>query len=76
MQEAIQQRCGQDRVGEEVAPGGVGLVRGKDDRLESLVAFGDDLEEERRLFFVGITRARKRLHITYARHRVVRGQRD
>jgi DNA helicase-2/ATP-dependent DNA helicase PcrA len=34
----------------------------------------DDLEEERRLFFVGITRARKILKITYARHRVIRGQ--
>jgi len=34
----------------------------------------DDLEEERRLFFVGITRARKTLHVFYARHRVIRGQ--
>jgi len=34
----------------------------------------DDLEEERRLFFVGITRARIKLIITYARHRVMRGQ--
>ncbi len=34
----------------------------------------DDLEEERRLFFVGITRARQTLKITYARHRVIRGQ--
>lgn len=34
----------------------------------------DDLEEERRLFFVGITRARKTLNILYARHRVIRGQ--
>ncbi len=33
-----------------------------------------DIEEERRLFFVGMTRARRRLHISYARHRVVRGQ--
>jgi ATP-dependent exoDNAse (exonuclease V) beta subunit len=39
-------------------------------------SFGDpdDLEEERRLFFVGITRARKTLNILYARHRVIRGQ--
>lgn len=34
----------------------------------------DDLEEERRLFFVGITRARDSLTVTYARHRVLRGQ--
>ena len=34
----------------------------------------DDLEEERRLFFVGITRARQALKVTYARHRVIRGQ--
>ncbi len=41
---------------------------------ERSMEFGDDLEEERRLFFVGITRARKRLHISYARHRTVYGQ--
>ena len=35
---------------------------------------GDDLEEERRLFFVGMTRARQTLKISYARHRVIRGQ--
>jgi len=34
----------------------------------------DELEEERRLFFVGITRAKTRLHISYARYRTVRGQ--
>ena len=34
----------------------------------------DALEEERRLFFVGITRARQTLKIAYARHRVIRGQ--
>jgi len=34
----------------------------------------EDLEEERRLFFVGITRAIARLHISYARYRTVRGQ--
>ena len=41
---------------------------------ERSMEFGDDIEEERRLFFVGITRARKKLHISYARHRVTRGQ--
>jgi DNA helicase-2/ATP-dependent DNA helicase PcrA len=33
-----------------------------------------DLEEERRLFFVGITRAKLGLYISYARYRTVRGQ--
>ncbi|MGD9789071.1 MAG: ATP-dependent helicase [Phycisphaerales bacterium] len=32
-----------------------------------------ELEEERRLCFVGITRARRRLHITSAKYRAVRG---
>ncbi len=34
----------------------------------------DDIEEERRLFFVGMTRARERLTISYARCRMMRGQ--
>ncbi len=34
----------------------------------------DELEEERRLFFVGITRAKAQLHISYARYRTIRGQ--
>jgi len=34
----------------------------------------DELEEERRLFFVGMTRAKDNLHISYARERVFRGQ--
>ncbi|OHB75611.1 MAG: hypothetical protein A2Z25_14740 [Planctomycetes bacterium RBG_16_55_9] len=34
----------------------------------------DEMEEERRLFFVGITRAKKGLYISYARHRTIRGQ--
>jgi len=34
----------------------------------------DDLEEERRLFFVGITRAKVGLYISYARYRTIRGQ--
>jgi len=34
----------------------------------------DDLEEERRLFFVGITRAKSGLHISCARYRTIRGQ--
>ncbi len=35
---------------------------------------GDDLEEERRLLFVGVTRAKTNLYISYARYRTVRGQ--
>jgi DNA helicase-2/ATP-dependent DNA helicase PcrA len=34
----------------------------------------DDLEEERRLFFVGITRAKTGLFISRARYRTIRGQ--
>ena len=34
----------------------------------------DELEEERRLLFVGITRARKKLHISHAKYRAIRGQ--
>jgi DNA helicase-2/ATP-dependent DNA helicase PcrA len=34
----------------------------------------EQLEEERRLFFVGITRAKTGLYISYARYRTVRGQ--
>jgi ATP-dependent DNA helicase UvrD/PcrA len=34
----------------------------------------DELEEERRLLFVGVTRAKSGLHISYARYRTVRGQ--
>ncbi|HPD48233.1 MAG TPA: UvrD-helicase domain-containing protein [Anaerohalosphaeraceae bacterium] len=41
---------------------------------ERSMEFASDIEEERRLFFVGMTRARSRLHISYARHRVVHGQ--
>jgi len=34
-----------------------------------------ELEEERRLFYVGITRAKKRLYLTYARRRFIFGRR-
>ncbi|PJC80601.1 ATP-dependent DNA helicase PcrA [Candidatus Roizmanbacteria bacterium CG_4_8_14_3_um_filter_36_12] len=34
------------------------------------------LEEERRLFYVGITRAKERLYITYTRQRFIFGQRN
>jgi len=36
----------------------------------------DNAEEERRLFFVGITRAMSRLHITSAKYRTLRGLRE
>jgi DNA helicase-2/ATP-dependent DNA helicase PcrA len=34
----------------------------------------EEIEEERRLLFVGITRARKSLHLTRCRYRMIRGQ--
>jgi DNA helicase-2/ATP-dependent DNA helicase PcrA len=34
------------------------------------------LEEERRLFYVGITRAKEKLYITYARQRFIFGSRN
>jgi DNA helicase-2/ATP-dependent DNA helicase PcrA len=34
----------------------------------------DELEEERRLFFVGITRAKTGLYISYTRYRTIQGQ--
>ncbi len=52
----------------------IGLEDGVLPHERSLGGGADDLEEERRLFFVGITRARKTLSIFYARHRVIRGQ--
>jgi DNA helicase-2/ATP-dependent DNA helicase PcrA len=35
---------------------------------------GQDIEEERRLFYVGITRARQRLELLRCKHRVTRGK--
>ena len=34
----------------------------------------DELEEERRLFFVGMTRAKSSLYISFAKYRTIRGQ--
>ncbi|MBN2588442.1 MAG: UvrD-helicase domain-containing protein [Sedimentisphaerales bacterium] len=34
----------------------------------------DELEEERRLFFVGMTRAKSALYISFAKYRTIRGQ--
>ena len=52
----------------------IGLEEGILPHERSIYGDADDLEEERRLFFVGITRARKTLNILYARNRVIRGQ--
>ena len=35
----------------------------------------EELEEERRLCYVGMTRAKEKLFLTYARHRLFFGQR-
>ncbi|MFO0678693.1 MAG: 3'-5' exonuclease [Polyangiaceae bacterium] len=37
-------------------------------------AIPQDIEEERRLFYVGVTRARRRLFLSRAKHRVLRGK--
>ncbi|MCE5186172.1 MAG: UvrD-helicase domain-containing protein [Planctomycetaceae bacterium] len=52
----------------------VGLEDGVLPHERSIEAGPEDMEEERRLLFVGMTRARKTLGISYARHRVIRGQ--
>jgi DNA helicase-2/ATP-dependent DNA helicase PcrA len=52
----------------------VGLEEGLVPHARSL-ARGDALEEERRLCYVGMTRARERLHLTWAQSRSVFGQR-
>jgi len=52
----------------------VGLEEGLLPHEKSNTEDKDDLEEERRLFFVGITRAKVGLHISYARYRTIRGQ--
>jgi len=52
----------------------VGLEEGLLPHEKSNTDDGEDLEEERRLFFVGITRAKVGLHISYARYRTIRGQ--
>jgi DNA helicase-2/ATP-dependent DNA helicase PcrA len=52
----------------------IGLEDGLLPHERSLYGSDEELEEERRLFFVGITRARKQLFISHAKHRVMRGQ--
>ena len=41
---------------------------------ENSVADGDGLEEERRLMYVAITRARQRLYISFSQTRMLHGQ--
>ncbi|MFB0524752.1 MAG: ATP-dependent helicase [Phycisphaerae bacterium] len=52
----------------------VGLEEGLLPHEKSNTNDQEDLEEERRLFFVGITRAKLGLHISCARYRTIRGQ--
>jgi len=53
------------------------FIAGLEDGLlphERSYANEEEMEEERRLFFVGITRAKTGLYLSYARYRTVRGQ--
>jgi DNA helicase II / ATP-dependent DNA helicase PcrA len=53
------------------------FIAGCEDRLlphQRSEEDGRDIEEERRLFFVGMTRAKERLHLTHARFRRVYGR--
>lgn len=52
----------------------IGLEEGVLPHQRSIDGAPEDIEEERRLLFVGITRAKKTLTLTFARHRVLRGQ--
>jgi len=53
----------------------VGLEEGLFPHSRALFDFGD-LEEERRLCYVGVTRAKEHLYLTYAKQRVIFGQRN
>jgi len=53
----------------------VGLEEGVFPHAQSLFDFSD-LEEERRLCYVGVTRAKEHLYLTYAKQRVIFGQRN
>lgn len=52
----------------------VGLEEGLFPHSRALMD-NEELEEERRLAYVGITRAKEKLFLTYARHRLIFGQR-
>ena len=51
----------------------VGLEEGIFPHINSYMGPSDDLEEERRLCYVGITRAREKLHLSYATQRRMYG---
>lgn len=51
----------------------VGLEEGIFPHINSYAGSSDELEEERRLCYVGITRAREKLHISYATQRRMYG---
>ncbi len=51
----------------------VGLEQGLLPHDQALMRDDGDVEEERRLCFVGITRARQRLYLSHARQRFIRG---
>ena len=51
------------------------FITGCEDRVLPCLLFGDrDLEEERRLFYVGMTRARSRLILSHAKRRFLNGR--
>src|SRR5258705_7905035 len=45
MEESVEDRCGDDRIAEDIAPAGQALVRRQNDRA-ALVATGDQLKEQ------------------------------
>lgn len=51
----------------------VGMEEGIFPHINSYMGPSDDLEEERRLCYVGITRAREKLHLSYANERRMYG---
>lgn len=53
----------------------VGLEEGVFPHSQSLYDYSD-IEEERRLCYVGITRAKENLYLTYAKQRIIFGQRN
>ncbi len=53
----------------------VGMEEGVFPHAQALFDYGE-LEEERRLCYVGVTRAKEHLYLTYAQQRVIFGQRN
>ena len=51
----------------------VGLEEGIFPHVNSFAGSSDEIEEERRLCYVGITRAREKLHLSYATERLMYG---